>query len=249
MEFSVIIPARYKSTRLPGKMLLDIAGKPMVQHTYERAVESGAENVVIATDDNRIAEVAEGFGAKVVMTAETHASGTERLSEAVQALEYEDDDIVVCLQGDEPLIKSKIIRELAEGLAEHDNVKIASVCEPIHDVDELFDPHVVKVVLNRRHYAMYFSRAPIPWELKSFENKNDITLADHHYRHLGIYGYRVSFLEDYMGWVACPLEKLESLEQLRTLWHGGRVFMHVSDTKTPPGIDTEKDLDRVRKMF
>lgn len=159
MEFRVIIPARFSSTRLPGKMLVDIAGKPMVQHVYERAVNSGAESVVIATDDERVAKAAEKFGAPVCMTASDHQSGTERLSEAVTALEYDPDEIVVCVQGDEPLLSAEYIRMVAEDLAEHDNVKITSLCDPIDEYEELMDPNVVKVVLNHRNYAMFFFHA------------------------------------------------------------------------------------------
>lgn len=168
MEFRVIIPARFDSTRLPGKALVDIAGKPMIQHVYESAIKSGAEEVVIATDDKRIRQVAEDFGAVVCMTSSDHQSGTERIAEAAVALGFEDDEIIVCLQGDEPLIPPDAIRKLAEDLDEHDNVKVASLCTPITEVDELFNPHSTKVVLNRRNYALYFSHAPIPWAVILF---------------------------------------------------------------------------------
>lgn len=246
MEFRVIIPARFDSSRLPGKVLMDIGGKPMIQHVYERAVDSGAETVVIATDDKRIAEAAEKFGAQVCMTSSDHESGTERLSEAVVALDYEPEELVVCVQADEPLIPSKTIRLVADDLAIHDNVRVVSICEPITDVEELFNPHVVKVALNRRHYAMYFSRAPIPYELATFENKKNITLEGHHYRHIGLYAYRVKYLEEFVEWGSCELESMESLEQLRLLWNGGRVHMSISKVKLPPGVDTEADLKRVR---
>lgn len=249
MEFRVIIPARYASTRLPGKVLIEIAGKPMLQYVYENSIASGAESVVIATDDKRVADVAERFGAKICMTSSEHQSGTERLSEAVDALDYDKDEIVVCVQGDEPLLPPKIIRTLAEDLESHDNVKVTSVCEPIQDPDELFNPHVVKVVMNRRNYAMYFSRAPIPWEFATFENRKKIALEGNHYRHLGVYAYRVSFLTDYMEWSSSPLENMESLEQLRILWHGGRIHMAISHKKTPPGVDTKEDLETMRQFM
>lgn len=245
MEFRVIIPARMESSRLPGKPLLDIAGKPMIQHVYERSVASGAESVVIATDSDEIARVAEGFGAKVCMTLAEHQSGTERLSEAVEALDYDDDEIIVNVQGDEPLIPSKLITQVAQDLEAHDNVKVASVCEPIHSVEEVYDTNIVKVVLNRRNHAMYFSRAAIPWQL-GMKTGNGVDLSNNYFRHVGIYGYRVSVLKDYMNWTESPYEALESLEQLRVLWNGHRMHMCVSTTQLVGGVDTPEDLQRVR---
>lgn len=249
MEFRVIIPVRYNSTRLPAKALVDIAGKPMIQHVYERAVESGAESVVIATDDKRISDVAEKFGAKVCMTATSHASGTERLAEAVEALEYDEDEIIVNVQGDEPLMPSDIIRQLARDLDEHDNVRVATVCHPIQEEEELFNPDIVKVVMNRRNYAMCFSRAAIPWERENFKDRGHVKISGNHFRHVGIYAYRVRFLRDYFDWEASPLETMEELEQLRILWHGGRIHVAVSLKKIEPGVDTQKDLERTRAFF
>jgi len=251
MEFRVIIPARYESTRLPGKPLLDLAGKPMIQHVYERCVDSGAESVVIATDDSRIEEAAKKFGAQVCLTSEEHLTGTDRIAEAANAFEYDDDDIVISVQCDEPLIPATSIRQLAEDLEEHDNVKVASLCERIEDVNELFNPNVVKVVLNHRNYAIYFSRAAIPWERESFnqEDRSKIQLNGSHFRHIGIYAYRVGFLRDYVDWTDCALEGLEALEQLRILWHGGRIHMCISKKQIPPGIDTEEDLETVRAFL
>lgn len=249
MEFHVIIPARYESKRLPKKVLLDIAGKPMLQHVYDNSVASGAESVVIATDDERVAETAEKFGAKVCMTSSEHQSGTERLSEAVDALDYDEDEIVVCVQGDEPLLPANMIRALAEDLDNHDNVKVTSICEPIKNSAELFDPNAVKVVLNRRNYAMYFSRAPIPWEIDTFDDKKSVQISGNHFRHVGIYAYRADFLKDYMEWSTSPLESMESLEQLRILWNGGRIHMMISSKEIPRGVDTEGDLERVRALI
>ncbi len=245
MEFRVIIPARMESARLPGKPLVDIAGKPMIQHVYERSVASGAESVVIATDSDEIAKVAAGFGAKVCMTLAEHQSGTERLSEAVEALDYDNDEIIVNVQGDEPLIPSKLIAKVAEDLETHDNVKVASVCEPIHSLEEVYDTNLVKVVLNRRNHAMYFSRAAIPWQL-GMKTGDDVDLSNNYFRHVGIYGYRVSVLKDYMNWTESPYEALESLEQLRVLWNGHRMHMTVSETQLASGVDTPEDLERVR---
>lgn len=249
MEFRVVIPVRYNSSRLPGKALADIAGKPMIQHVYECAVKSGAEDVVIATDDKQISKVVENFGATVCMTSSDHQSGTERIAEAVVSLGLEDDEIVICLQADEPLITPDVIRRLAQDLEEHDNVKVASLCTPITDVEELFNPNTTKVVLNRRNYALYFSHAPIPWDRSTFGNKESVKLNGSHFRHVGIYAYRVGFLEEYLSWDRCYTERLEALEQLRILWHGGRIHMVVTKEKCLLGVDTEEDLQRVREYF
>lgn len=248
MEFRVIIPVRYESARLPGKPLLDIAGKPMIQHVYERAVESGAESVVIATDSDEIAAVAEGFGAQVCMTLSDHQSGTERLSEAVEALEYEDDEIIVNVQGDEPMIDPNLISQVAADLSEHDTVKVASVCEPIHELADLNNSHIVKVVINRRGFAMYFSRSAIPWQL-GLQNSKKADLTENYFRHIGLYAYRVSVLKDYVNWTESPYEALESLEQLRVLWNGHKIHMSVTNKKLGPGVDTQEDLDRVRDLL
>ncbi len=246
MEFRVIIPARYNSSRLPGKVLLDIKGKPMLQHVYERAMESGADSVVIATDDQRVSKVAQGFGAKVCMTSPEHQSGTERIAEAALTLDYSPDEIIVNLQGDQPLMLPQAIRQVAEDLEKHDNVKVSSICERFTDGADLFNPSVVKVVLNRRNFAMYFSRAPIPWDIEKFKNKDHISSNDQHYRHAGLYAYRVSFLQEYIEWTSCHLERFESLEQLRILWNGMRIHMVISKDKIPLEVNTQEDLDKVR---
>lgn len=250
MEFRVIIPVRYASTRLPGKALLEIAGKPMIQHVYERAAASGAESVIIATDDERVKKAAEEFGATVVMTSPEHQSGSERLAEVVVALGYPDDDVVVNVQGDEPLIPSGIIKQVAHDLMDHDNIKMATLCEPLKNSEDLFNPHIVKVTMNRRGYALYFSRAPIPWARDEFPLKDNKTLTGgEHFRHIGIYAYRVGFLQEYVAWESCPLELLEGLEQLRVLWNGGRIHVAIAKEKSPIGVDTEEDLEKVRKLM
>ena len=251
MDFHIIIPARYESQRLPGKVLMDIAGKPMVQHVYEKALDAGAESVVIATESDRVAEVAESFGAKVCMTSSIHRTGTERLSEAVEALEFENDEVVIGLQADEPFIDVPVIRMLVEDLETYSNIKVASVCEPITDAQELFDRGVVKVVLNRRGHAVYFSRAVIPWDRDSFTEDGQLptVVKGNYYRHVGLYGYRVGFLKDYMEWGVCSLESVEMLEQLRILWNGGRIYMRVLNKKIPLGVNTELDLERVRGII
>lgn len=254
MDFHVIIPARLDSTRLPGKVLLDIGGKPMLQHAYERAKESGASHVVIATDDEKIAEVAENFGAHVCMTLSSHQSGTERLAEAVANLGFEEDEIIVGLQADEPLMPPQLIRQLAENLTEHDHVKVATLATKLKTAEELFNPNVVKVVLNHRHYAMFFSRAPIPWERDRFASLTQhemdaIKLADCYYRHIGMYAYRAGFLETYANWSPSLMERLESLEQLRILWNGFKIHVGITELTVPAGVDTEADLNRVRERI
>lgn len=247
MEFRVIIPARYDSTRLPGKVLLNIKGKPMLQHVYERAIESGADSVVIATDSSKVSKVAQGFGAKVCMTSAEHQSGTERIAEAALALDYASDEIVVNVQGDQPFILPQAIRQVAEDLEKHDNVKVSSICERITNGHDLFNPDVVKVVLNWRNYAVYFSRAPIPWDIEHFKNRDKPVASDQHYRHVGLYAYRVSFLQEYIEWPASPLEKMESLEQLRILWNGSRIHMVISKDRIPPEVNTPEDLEKIKE--
>lgn len=254
MDFQVIIPARLQSTRLPKKVLLDIVGKPMLQHVYEHALESGAQRVVIATDDEKVASVAGTFNAEVCMTESTHQSGTERIAEAVANLACDEDDIIVCLQADEPMMPPALITQLAENLSEHDHAKVATFATKLTSADDLFNPNIVKVVLNYRNYAMNFSRAPIPWDRDQFGNMKlwdiaKLTLADAYYRHIGIYGYRAGFLETYSSWPACLSERLESLEQLRILWNGHKIHVGVTDLVISLGVDTQADLDRVRSQL
>ena len=250
MSFRVVIPARHASSRLPGKPLLDIAGKPMVQHVYERACESGAAHVVVATDDQRIAEVVKGFGGEFCMTDVQHRSGTERLAEVVAQLGFGDDEIVVNLQGDEPLMPPKLLKQVADNLAAHVSVPMATLCTRIHTAAELFDPHVVKVVTDSQGYALYFSRAVIPWDRDAFAvTTEELPLNAEHYRHLGIYAYRAGFIREYVSWPACHLESMESLEQLRVLWHGGRIHVDIALDSPGPGVDTPVDLERVRGLM
>lgn len=251
MDFHVIIPARLTSTRLPGKVLLDIAGKPMIQHVHERAKESGAAHVVIATDDEKIAQIAEDFGAHVCMTANTHQSGTERLAEAVANLGFDEDDIIVGLQADEPFMPPKLIMQLADNLSEHDHVKVATLATKLKIAVDLFNPNIVKVILNHRNYAITFSRAPMPWDRDRFgsikpDEIDQLKLADGYLRHIGLYAFRAGFLETYANWPSCTLEKIESLEQLRILWNGFKIHVGITDIAVPAGVDTQADLDRVR---
>lgn len=252
IEFRVVIPVRYAASRLPGKALKDIGGKPMIQRVYEKALESGALSVAIATDDERIAKVAEDFGATVCMTSKEHPSGTDRLAEAVVALGYEENDIIVNLQGDEPLIPPEVVHQVAQNLSKFENARVATLYEPIETAAELFNPNNVKVVMGKRGYALYFSRAPIAWERDNFTVPFDLTrtkLEGKHYRHVGIYAYRVKFLQEFLEWESAPLEKMEKLEQLRVLWNGGRVHVDKAKHPVPIDVNTEEDLEFVRQQF
>ncbi len=250
MEFKVVIPARYASSRLPGKPLLEIAGKPMIQHVFERACESSAGEVVIATDDRRIQDRSEAFGAKVCMTSADHRSGTERIAEVTEKLEWTEDTIVVNLQGDEPAMPASLVDQVAADMDEHPRAGVTTLYAPIRERQMLFDPHVVKVVMDAEGYALYFSRAPIPWHRDEFlQDDRPLPSGVLFARHIGLYAYRVGYLKHYLGWSSAPLEQAESLEQLRILWHGGAI--HVSEAITPPGhgVDTSDDLRRLRAQL
>ena len=248
--FTVVIPARFSSTRLPGKPLQLIAGKPMVQHVWEQARKSAAQRVVVATDDARIVEACQAFGAEVLLTRVDHESGTDRLAEVAQALGLAADAIVVNVQGDEPLIPPAVIDQVAANLAAHAEAGMATLAEPIEDVESLFNPNVVKVVADLNGLALTFSRATLPWARDQFANDRDSLPAGVPFRrHIGIYAYRAGFLQDFVAWGPCWLEETERLEQLRALWHGVRI--HVADAvEAPPaGVDTPQDLERVRRLL
>lgn len=250
MGFVIVIPARYGATRLVGKPLREIAGKPLIQHVFERAAKCGAEHVVVATDDERIHQIAENFGAEVCMTSSRHRSGTDRLAEVARLKEYGDDQIIVNLQGDEPLMPPAVLKQVAEDLAEHNDASVATLCAHIKDAGELFDPHAVKVVMDRAGYALYFSRAPIPWDRETFGiAAKSLSETVNHYRHIGVYAYRAGFLRDYSTWPVCGVEAAESLEQLRVLWHGHRIHVAEAVAEVPPGVDTEEDLRRVQRTL
>ena len=250
MTFTVLIPARYASTRLPGKPLADIAGKPMIVRVAERARASGALSVAVATDDARIAEAVAAHGFTACMTRADHATGTDRLAEAALALGLADDAIVVNVQGDEPLLEPDLIRGMATLLAAHPAATIATACHPIADVAEAFNPNVVKVVLDRAGYALYFSRATIPWARDAFaESRGQLPAGLPLYRHYGLYAYRVAFLRAFPGLPPAPIERFEALEQLRALWHGYRIVVLVTTGTPAPGVDTPEDLERVRALY
>ena len=250
MHFSVVIPARYASSRLPAKPLKVIAGKPMIQRVYEQAKQSAAERVVVATDDQRIADAVAGFGGEVCMTSAQHESGTDRLQEVTQKLRLPQEHIVVNVQGDEPLIPPAVIDQVARNLAAHPQARVATLSEPIIDADDFLNPNVVKVVAGGDGMALYFSRAPMPWPRDAFATQREtLPHSNHFQRHIGIYAYRVGLLDQFVTWPMAPLESLECLEQLRVLWNGERIHVAQAVEKVPGGVDTEADLERVRKLF
>ena len=246
MSFTVVIPARYGSTRLPGKPLLDIAGKPMVQRVWEQASRSAASRLVIATDDTRIRDVAQGFGAQVCMTSSEHPSGTDRLQQVAREMGWDDEQIVVNVQGDEPLIPPAVIDQVAANLATRPQAGTATLCEPLETLEELLNPNAVKVVADREGMALYFSRAPIPWPRDAFAQSREAMPSEGQWqRHIGIYAYRTRFLHQYVTWQPAPLELLESLEQLRALYNGERIHVAPAVQPVPGGVDTQQDLDAV----
>ena len=250
VHFSVMIPARFASSRLPGKALADIAGKPMIVRVAERARESGALRVCIATDDDGIREAVERQGFTAVMTRPDHPTGTDRIAEVVESQRFDPEEIVVNVQGDEPLIEPGLIRAVAGLLSDAPEAAIATACHPIHDAAEMFDPNVVKVVLDHEGYARYFSRAPIPWARDAFARSTSaLPPGLPCYRHIGVYAYRARFLSIFPRLAPSPLERFEALEQLRALWHGFAIAVAVRHDAPHPGVDTPEDLERARAWF
>ena len=249
--FAVVIPARYASSRLPGKPLADLGGKPMVVRVAERARESGAHTVVVATDDVRIEQAVRKHRFDVIMTRADHPCGTDRLAEVSERLALDDDAIVVNVQGDEPFIEPGLVRAVALLLDATPEAAIATACNPITDPAEFFNANAVKVVLDGQGYARYFSRAPIPWSRDAFAAGQPATLPAGlpAYRHIGIYAYRAAFLRSYARLAPSPLEQAEALEQLRALWHGYAIAVLVRHDAPEAGIDTQADLDRARARF
>ena len=249
IRFRVAIPARYASTRLPGKPLRLLAGRTLLEHVYRRALASGALEVVIATDDPRIQAAAEQFGALVCMTSPAHLSGTDRLAEVAQRYAWPEDAIVVNLQGDEPQMPPALIRQVAAELEEHPLAGIATACARIQQAAEVFDPNAVKVTRDREGFALYFSRAPLPWHREVFRadggRPSELPAATAWFRHIGLYAYRVAVLRRFPQLEPAPLERAESLEQLRALWHGIRIYVAEATEAPAPGVDTEADLARV----
>lgn len=248
MSFKAVIPARFASTRLPGKPLADIAGKPMVVRVAERALQSAASEVWVATDHEGVADAVRSHGLNVCLTSPHHASGTDRLAEVARQRGWGDGEIIVNVQGDEPLIAPDLIDSVANHLAHCPNAAISTACHPLRGREEMFNPNVVKVVLDRASYALYFSRAPIPYARDAFA-ANAFPADLPAMRHIGLYAYRAEFLRVYGELAPSPIERFEALEQLRALWHGYRISVAVSDAAPETGVDTQEDLDRVRRIF
>ena len=244
VTFKVVIPARYASSRLPGKPLLAIAGRPMLQHVFERAQQSGAAEIVIATDDARIEAAATSFNASVCMTRADHNSGTERIAEVVAQMGWDEDTIVVNVQGDEPLIPPSLISQVASGLSAHALAVVSTLATPIVASQETQDPNVVKTVLDQDGFALYFSRAAIPYD-RDGNGAGDVQML----RHIGLYAYRAGFLARYSQLQPSPLETTEKLEQLRVLWHGLKIHVGIANKVPGPGVDTKADLERVESLM
>ena len=246
MAFTVVIPARFHSSRLPGKPLLDLGGLSMLQRVYQQACKSDASQVYIATDHMDIWNHAKEFCDKVIMTREDHATGTDRLQEVVQYLSLPDDHIVVNVQGDEPLIPPSLINQVANNLQQYSSASIATLAEPINDTAQVFDANAVKLVRNAANMAMYFSRAPLPWDRSWSEVGAKLMQKDVYLRHIGLYAYRVGFLHRYVTWAQAKYESLESLEQLRALHHGESIHVDMAPEGMPAGVDTYEDLVHMR---
>jgi 3-deoxy-manno-octulosonate cytidylyltransferase (CMP-KDO synthetase) len=249
-DFTVVIPARMASSRLPDKPLADIGGLPMVVRVAQRALQSQASQVVVAADDERIVAACQAHGVQALLTRQDHLSGSDRLAEACQLLGLPDDAVVVNVQGDEPLIPPALINEVARVLRERPDASMSTAAHAIGSLEEFTNPNVVKVVMDARQMALYFSRAPIPWWRDGQSDSGFKALPNPApLRHMGIYGYRVGFLSLFPTLKPAPLETMESLEQLRALWHGHRIAVHVTSEAPGPGVDTPEDLARVRSLI
>ncbi|MGV3344846.1 3-deoxy-manno-octulosonate cytidylyltransferase [Enterobacteriaceae bacterium LUAb1] len=244
MNFVVVIPARFASTRLPGKPLADIHGKPMILHVMERARESGAGRIIVATDTEAVAEVVRREGGEVCMTRLDHQSGTERLAEVIEKYDFADDQLIVNVQGDEPMIPPVIISQVAHNLA-NNQAGMATLAVPVKCAEEAFNPNVVKVVTDMNGFALYFSRATIPWDREHFAVSQELS-GEHFLRHIGIYAYRAGFVRRYVRWKPSQLERIELLEQLRVLWYGEKIHVDIAKAIPGAGVDTPDDLLRVR---
>lgn len=252
MKFTVIIPARYASSRLPAKPLADIHGKPMIVRVMEQAKKSAATNVIIATDHQQVFDVVSSYGGEVILTSDKHNSGTERLAEVINYYQLADDEVIVNVQGDEPLIPPVIIDQVAENLVKY-KTGMATLAVPIESASEAFNPGAVKVVTDKDGYALYFSRATIPWKRDRFAQMatdvNRQSIGDFYLRHIGIYAYRAGFIRQYINWAPSSLEQIEMLEQLRVLWYGEKIHVAVAKQAPAIGVDTQEDLDKVRALF
>ena len=250
MSFRIVIPARFASTRLPNKPLRDICGKPMIEHVIERANQSKAEEVIVATDSQKIADAISHIDVRVCMTHENHQSGTERLFEVIEQLGFDDDQILINLQGDEPIMPPVCLNQVGKALEEDASVKMATLCTPLTDIKELFDPHAVKVVRDINDFALYFTRAAVPWSRDCFNEKpREMPQGQEYQRHIGLYGYRAGFIKQYLEWESSDIEKTESLEQLRVLYYGERIKVITAEIAPSSGVDTIEDLNRVCKLL
>jgi 3-deoxy-manno-octulosonate cytidylyltransferase (CMP-KDO synthetase) len=243
VNFHVIIPARYASTRLPAKALCEIAGKPMVQHVYEQACKSSASTVVVATEDIRIVKACEKFGAPVCLTSDKHLSGTDRIAETVKLMDYAPDALIVNVQGDQPYVPYENIDQVAHNLILYESANIATLCERIHEEEDLTNPAVVKVVTDREGYALYFSRSRVPWS-KSIDLHHQL-----YYKHIGLYAYRASTIQQFVTWTPAPAELSESLEQLRFLHHGEKIHVAIAFKNPPLEVNTVEDLEKIRQVM
>jgi 3-deoxy-manno-octulosonate cytidylyltransferase (CMP-KDO synthetase) len=244
-QFTVIVPARYNSSRFPGKPLVEIHGKPMVQHVCERAAEANASRIIVATDDLRIANVVQGFGGEVCMTSCHHQSGTERLAEVSERLKLSDNEIIVNVQGDEPFIPATNIRQVAFNLAERSRYQMATLAAVVSETVDIDNPNAVKVVTDSDGKALYFSRASIPFDRDGHRQNNVSRSLQVMWRHIGIYAYRAGYIRQYVAYAASPLEAIEQLEQLRALWYGDAIHVALAHQAPPIGIDTPEDLQRL----
>ncbi len=250
MSFIVIIPARFESSRLPGKPLKEINGYPMIEWTWKQTQKSGAERIIIATESLEVQTVCQAFGAEVCLTGSHHQSGTERIAEVIEKTGLLDTDIIVNVQGDEPMLPPELIHQVAEGLQANEFISMATLCESIDSVETVFDPHAVKVSRNLNNLAINFSRAPLPWSRDTFL-KESKTLPENwaYKRHIGLYAYRAGFVKQYVAWPECDLEQVEKLEQLRVLWHGDSILVLDAFCDAGVGVDTQEDLEIVRKLL
>mgnify|MGYP000274182228 CR=1 FL=1 len=251
-SFVVVIPARYQSSRLPGKVLADIGGKPMIQWVVEKAQLSGASKVIVATDNDEVAQVVNHFGGEVCKTRSDHQSGTERLAEVMETYQFNDDEIIVNVQGDEPFIPPENIAQVANNLANQVDTnkvsRMSTLAINIDSIEEAFNPNAVKVLTDKDGYALYFSRATIPYDRERFLGNNNIeNIGEFYLRHVGIYAYRAGFIKDYVNWPTSQVEQIEALEQLRVLYQGEHIHVAVAKTNVPvEGVDTPEDLEKAR---
>lgn len=244
----IVIPARFASSRLPGKPLLEIHGRPMILRVVDQAKKvQGFDDLCVATDDSRIADICRAEGVDVVMTHPNHPSGTDRLSEVARIKGWASDDIIVNVQGDEPLVPALLVRQVADLLIQREDCSMSTLCEPIHSLEEFQRDSIVKVVMSKFNQALYFSRSPIPYD-RDGAKESESKLHSQAYRHLGLYAYRVQLLQEYVQWDMGVLEQLESLEQLRVLENGHRIAIDVAQVNLPPGVDTQVDLDRLNTL-